>query len=217
MSFWSTSDNKAIEKSTAYESAGGNDFEPMPKGTQVLAAPDEAKWDNSDFYGDFISIRWTVLKPVEFQNRKIFQKLKVNDEASKVSDKAKRMLAVIDTNAGGKLFASDEAPTDETLQAALVNKAMVLSLDVYEITKDSDTGAELAEPIVGNWVRAVAPKGELKQPAPVAPRQAAPTQAKAPAPKAAAARPGTQRAAPQQQQQQQPAPDFDSFDDDIPF
>lgn len=200
MSFWSTSDNKQIEKTTSYESAGGADFEPMPKGTQVLAAPDEAKWDNSDFYGDFISVRWVVLKPAEYANRKLFQKLKVNDSEPKVADKAKRMLAVIDQNAGGKLFSSDEAPTDESLQSALVNKPMVLSLDVYEIKEDRD-GVKLDEAIVGNWIRAVAPKGPLKQPEGVA----AP-KAKAPAPAAKAAAPASKT-----------MPDFDDTDSDIPF
>ena len=150
MSFWSTSDNKAIEKSGNME-MGGGDIEPIPNGTQVLAAPDEAKWD--EYQGDeYISLRWNVLQPKEFANRKIFHKIRVCDSDAKKADKAKRMLAAIDTNAGGKLLARGERPTDESLTRCLVNKPMVLKLQVWEIEKDDGTTAR------GNWVAAVSPR-----------------------------------------------------------
>lgn len=150
MSFWSTSDNKQIEKAGTFESGGG-DIEPIPAKTQVLAAPDEAKWD--EYQGDeYISLRWNILQPKEYANRKIFQKVRVCDSDPKKSDKAKRMLAAIDTNAGGKLLASGERPTDESLTRCLVNKPMVLMLQVWEIEKDDGTTAK------GNWISAVSPR-----------------------------------------------------------
>lgn len=150
MSFFTTSDNKAIEKAGSME-MGGGDIEPIPAKTQVLAAPDEAKWD--EYQDDeYISVRWNVLQPKEYANRKIFQKLRVCDGDAKKSDKAKRMLAAIDTNAGGKLLASGERPTDESLTRCLVNKPMVLMLQVWEIDKDDGTKAR------GNWISAVSPR-----------------------------------------------------------
>ena len=137
MSFFTTSDNKAIEKSGSME-MGGGDIEPIPAKTQVLAAPDEAKWD--EYEGDeYVSLRWSILQPKEYAGRKIFQKIRVCDSDSKKSDKAKRMLAAIDTNAGGKLLASGERPTDESLTRCLVNKPMVLLLQVWEMERDGET------------------------------------------------------------------------------
>lgn len=150
MSFFTTSDNKAIEKSGVME-MGGGDIEPIPAKTQVLAAPDEAKWD--EYEGDeYISLRWSILQPKEYAGRKIFQKLRVCDGDSKKSDKAKRMLAAIDTNAGGKLLASGERPTDESLTRCLVNKPMVLLLQLWEIKQDDGTVKR------GNWIGAVSPR-----------------------------------------------------------
>lgn len=149
MSFFTTSDNKAIEKSGSME-MGGGDIEPIPSKTQVLAAPDEAKWD--DYEGDeYISLRWNILQPKEYANRKIFHKIKVCDSDPKKADKAKRMLAAIDTNAGGKLLASGERPTDESLTRCLVNKPMVLLLQVWEMERDGEKKR-------GNWVSAVSPR-----------------------------------------------------------
>lgn len=159
MSFFTTSDNKAIEKVGSME-MGGGDIEPIPAKTQVLAAPDEAKWDEYD--GDeYINLRWNILAPKEYANRKIFHKLKVYDFDPKKSDKAKRMLAAIDTNAGGKLLASGECPTDESLTRCLVNKPMVLMLQVWEMERDGETKR-------GNWISAVSPRQKGgKEPEPV--------------------------------------------------
>lgn len=146
MSFWNTS-----EEITGSFESGGGDIEPIPANTTVLAAPDEAKWDdhNGDYY---ISVRWVVLQPKEYANRKIFQKIRVEDKDPKKADKAKRMLGAIDHNAGGKLAASGEKPTDESLTRNLVNKPMMLKLQLWEIEADDGTKKR------GNWVSAVAPR-----------------------------------------------------------
>lgn len=150
MSFWNLSDNNPIEKTGSFETGGG-DMEPIPAKTQVLFAPDEAKWDNYDGE-EYISLRWNVLQPKEYANRKIFHKLRVKDVDPKKRDKALRMLAAIDTNAGGKLMASGREPSDNDLTACLVNKPMLGLLQVWEIEQDDGSMRK------GNWVSAVSPR-----------------------------------------------------------
>jgi hypothetical protein len=133
-----------------FESGGGN-LEPIPDNTDVLAAPDEAKWDERE--GDrYISLRWSIIAPKEYKGRKIFQKIRVLDSDPKKSEKARRMLAAIDVNAGGKLMKANEEPTDKSLTIALVNKPMVLKLMVWETEKEDGSK------INGNWVAAVSPR-----------------------------------------------------------
>lgn len=149
--FWNLSDNTDATNTGGEFETGGGDIQPIPSNTSVLAAIDEAKID--DYQGEeYISLRWTILQPEEYKNRKIFQKVRVWDADPRKSDKAKRMLAAIDTNAGGKLMASGEEPSDLNLTIALVNKPMVIKLQVWEIEKDDGSKAS------GNWVCAVSPR-----------------------------------------------------------
>ena len=142
MSFWNLSDN-TTPSGNSFDMGGGGI---IPADTSVLAACDEAKLD--EYEGEeFISLRWTVLAPAEYANRKVFQKIRVFDKSDKKADKAKRMLTAIDANAGGKLMASGLLPDDAMLTKCLVNKPMVLKLQVWEINGKS-----------GNWVAAVAPR-----------------------------------------------------------
>jgi len=149
MSFWNTSDNKAVETNGNFEA--GASMEPLPDGTSVIAAPVEAAWKTHE-EEDYINIHWAVLAPEEYKNRRIFQKIKVYDQDTKKSDKAKRMLAAIDTNAGGKLIAIGREPNDAELTQNLVGKPMMLRLGLWEI-----------EGKKGNWVQAVAPKNAQQQ------------------------------------------------------
>lgn len=226
MSFFQLSDGSQIEGSKEFDGGGGN-IEPIPGGTVVLAAPSEAKWESKEGQQDYISLKWVVMLPEEYKNRIVFQKIQVNHEETKKADKAKRMLVAIDANAGGKLMAAGEEPTDESLQLALTNKMMSLSLEVWEIDTDKDTGETLPEGDRprGNWVRAVADKTAAKAAANAAKAEGKPT-ATAPAARPANAQrqaaPAARTAAPRQAAQQAAKPeaaaqDFDSFDDDIPF
>jgi len=150
-------ESRKVAASGSFETGGG-DIEPIPSNTTVLAAPDEAKVDN--YQGDdYISLRWTVLAPPDYKNRKIFQKLRVYDADSKKADKAKRMLAAIDANAGGHLLTADTNPTDALLTKSLVNKPMLLKLQIWEI-EDANTGEKKR----GNWISAVAPRGNAQVP-----------------------------------------------------
>ena len=86
MSFFQTSTGQAVQSTGTFESGGGN-MAPIPEGTQVLAAVDEAKWDSIK-NEDHVSLRWTVMQPEEYKNRKIFQKIKTNDADPAKRDKA---------------------------------------------------------------------------------------------------------------------------------
>jgi len=158
-SFWNTSDNEKIS-STGQAEMGGGDIEPIPNNTDVLAAIDEAGWENNQNDGDHIVLRWSVLQPKEYANRKIWQRVRVLDDDDKKADKAKRMLAAIDANCGGKLMKSGEQPDDAALMKALIAKPMVLKVMQWKIeAKDSTDGQERS----GNWVSAVSPRKGKQQ------------------------------------------------------
>jgi hypothetical protein len=159
--FWNLSDGEDAAKTGAeYEIPGGN-MDPIPAGSSVLAMIDEAKWDHTQNDAEeYISLRWTVLAPEEYKNRKVFHKLWVTDhdpnakdhaKAIAKTDKARKMLAAIDANAGGKLTAKDARPSDDDLARALQDRPMVITLMTWE----SNTGGG-----GGNWVSAVAPKNK---------------------------------------------------------
>lgn len=161
MGFWNLSDGEDAAKTGAeYEIPGGN-MDPIPAGSSVLAMIDEAKWDHTQNDAEeYISLRWTVLAPEEYKNRKVFHKLWVTDhdpnakdhaKAIAKTDKARKMLAAIDANAGGKLTAKDARPSDDDLARALQDRPMVITLMTWE----SNTGGG-----GGNWVSAVAPKNK---------------------------------------------------------
>ena len=171
MSFFTQSNGQAVKSTGNFESGGGN-LAPIPDGTQVLAVIDEAKWDTYQ-NESFISLRWSIAKPQEYANRKIFQKIKVMDADASKRDKALMMLAAIDTNAGGKLQAAGVQPDTQALAAALMNRPMVLKLGVWELDDKSKSG---------NWVSKVAPRPQAGQAS-----QSAPAPAPKPQPKPAPA------------------------------
>lgn len=164
MSFWDLSDGEsAATGEKEYEQATGN-LEPIPDGSSVLAIIDEAKWgETRDRDAEFISLRWSVTGPEEYINRKVFQKLWVTDDdpnttdaekMAKKRDKAKRMLAAIDANCGGKLARKAARPTDDDLALALTNKPMVIKCMVWEMKGTDGTMNS------GNWIAAVAPRSK---------------------------------------------------------
>jgi len=178
MGFWDLSDGEsAATGEKEYEQETGN-LDPIPDGSTVMALIDEAKWSETrDRDAEFISLRWSVMDPAEYANRKVFQKLWVTDDdpnakdaekAAKKRDKAKKMLAAIDANCGGKL-APKAKPTgrpfsDDDLALALTNRPMVIRCQIWEM-KGSDGSANS-----GNWISAVHAKSkgvEVKQSKPV--------------------------------------------------
>lgn len=157
--FWGLSDGDTAKATKDFD-AGGGSIEPIPDGTQVMAMIDEAKWDSKDEC-EYISLRWTTLKPDQYKNRKFFQKLWVMgnnpnqqdaDKRKKQGDKAKQMLAAIDTNAGGKLLENGGRPGDSDLQSGLIGKPMIVKLGVWEMA------GSMGDTMSGNWVQAVSAK-----------------------------------------------------------
>ena len=148
MSFWQKQDGSAVENTTTFE-AGGGEIQPIPNNTALIGAIEEAKW--ADWEGEsYINLKWRVMRPAEYANRVIFQKLKVFSE--KQGDKAKRMLMAIDANCSGKLAKLRDTPQDEDLMMSLVDKPVAIKVQVWEINGKK-----------GNWISAVAP---AKQQAP---------------------------------------------------
>lgn len=163
MSFFTLSDGQTANTDGTMEMGGGDDFSPIPKDTNVLAAITETKID--EYQGDkHIKNTWTILQPAEYKNRKIFQKIQAYHADNAKRDKALRMLAAIDANCGGKLVSSGKEPTNELLTQCLLNKPMVLNLQVWEITEDRN-GAKLPEDEIkrGNWVSKVSPRKATQQ------------------------------------------------------
>jgi len=173
MSFWNTSDGNEIEKNDNYD-AGGGFLEPIPEGTSALAAITEAGWAEDTNKNRYVLLKWAILAPEEYKSRMLPHKLWIGDDedpqakdGAKKRDKAKRMLAAIDTNAGGKLLASDKMPDDLALTKCLANKQMVIKIMEWEQT-DRATG----DIIRGNWVGAVSPKVSAAElPAAPAPKE----------------------------------------------
>lgn len=151
--FWDLNEGGSATGSGEFE-MGGGDMTPIPSNTGCIAAIEEAKWDEYD--GDrFISLKWRVMKPDEYAKRVIFQKVKVfgtskDKDPKATADKAKRMLAAIDSNAGGKLMKVQGEPSDMDLMSALVGKTMAIKLQVWEMEINGEEKS-------GNWVSAVAP------------------------------------------------------------
>lgn len=128
-----------------YEISRGGGFSLFPDGTSVKAAIDEAKWSKDKDGNERISLRWFVIAPDEYKDRKVFQNLWVADlepnevkrggeeKAEAKRDRAREMFAVIDANAGGRiaeLIEDDIQIKDEQLMANLTNKAMVIRIDL---------------------------------------------------------------------------------------
>lgn len=125
-----------------------SNLEPIPDGTRVLAFIDEAKWDYLDDENeDYIKLKWKVLKPEEYKNRVIFQKVRVEVDDDTKAKKHRKMLANISFNAGAGIHQATSKPEDKDLQKELCNKPMVLTLRVWEQGEAS-----------GNWVAGVSPR-----------------------------------------------------------
>ena len=167
MSFFDLSDNSKVSTDGKFEVDRGS--ETIPNDTTCLAMIDEAGW--ADYQGDeYINLCWVIAEPKQYANRKVFQKIRVYDADAKKADKAKKMLAAIDANAGGKLVASGEDPTDMMLTKALINKPMLIKVMEWEMNDKK-----------GNWVSAVAPRSG-KAPAQAPASEPATRKAPAPAP-----------------------------------
>lgn len=178
MSFWEVEGEKIEGQKSIEVEGGSSNGLPIPAGTMVKIAIDDAKWETGERDGTYINLKHKVLAPACYKGRVIFQKLHVRchefksaaNNASLTEEKLKakrakslRMLATIDANSGGKLLATPSAPDDAKLQQCLVGKTMSMVLEVYEFDmKDGQKIENPADYMRGNWVKAVSPKEEFK-------------------------------------------------------
>lgn len=154
MSFWQASNGADVTDGVEKEYDGGGGFALVPDKTNCLAMLYGAEWREDKDRNRYINIRWDIIKDDAYKGIVIFQKLWVKDDdpnakdPAKKRDKALRMLAAIDANAGGKLARKGREPDDDDLAVCLTNKQMMIKCMVWDID-----GKE------GNWIAAVGPKG----------------------------------------------------------
>lgn len=135
--------------------------EPIPDKTKVLAYIEQALMEKGPYdEHELVKLQWRVLKPQEYKDRVVFQKVKVYGGEEHKRVRQLKMLQAIDANAGGGISRSNIL-NDQTL-ATLERKPMMLQIGVWEM-----------EDRTGNWVMAVAPKPasiavDVPKPAPVA-------------------------------------------------
>lgn len=143
MSWWTTSTGEsAVSNETNFVDENKGFGEPIPGGSFVLAMIDKAQWKNAkDSDAQSVNVQWTVLKPEQFANRKVWQNLWIRDlepflvakgETKKADDRRDRdlkKLSVIDNNARKKIRECPDYP-DDTALATLNNAMMVISLGV---------------------------------------------------------------------------------------
>lgn len=162
--FWQTSDGTDLrdERNGNFDSGDG-DFETIPDNTNAIAVVDAVEWKQDPHMNEYVSLRWSLEQPDTYYNRKIFQKLWVKDFDPKAKDgkakrdKARKMFAAIDANAGGKLARAGREPNTDDMALALFKKPMGIKIKVWKMT-DSQTD----EKIEGNWISAVMPKAETE-------------------------------------------------------
>jgi len=169
MSFWELSTGESAVTNEKEFSAGGGDFEVIPKGSSVLVTVEEAAWkEGYQISEEFVNLKVRVLKPEGYANRVLFFKLWIDEldpgvktngsfdlaKAITKRDKHKKMLMAIDANAKGKLAKIGARPTNDQLALALTAAQFVATLGVWDkedpITKSKSPG--------GNWLMAASPK-----------------------------------------------------------
>lgn len=153
--------------------AASNDFAPIPKGTVVRVIAEEVKWKQFNADPEFVEIKWSIVDG-EYKNRKIFQKIRTQDNDPQKAAKANKMLGAINFNAKGGLENLTHKPTDAELTNALTFKPMFLKLDVWTVKEDM-SGNSLPEHEWkhGNHVTSVSSQGATTAAAPKAPVPAA--------------------------------------------
>lgn len=173
MSFWNLSDGASAASGDKEYSAGGGDFEVIPKGTNVLVAVEDAAWKEAyQKSEEFVNLKVRVMKPEGYANRILFFKLWIDeldpgttghDKQIAKRDKHKRMLMAIDANAKGRLAKLAARPSNEQLSIALIGAQFVATLGVW----DKDDGAGGKTP-GGNWLQTARPKTAEISPGPAA-------------------------------------------------
>jgi len=167
VSFWDLDDGTSAVSGDKEFSAGGVDFDVIPKGTSVLVTVEDANWKPGyQVEEEFVNLKVRVLKPEAYANRVLFFKLWVDDldpgvktngvfdnaKAKTKRDKHKKMLMAIDANSKGRLAKLTSRMDNDQLAMALVGGQFVATLGVW----DKDEGGVKVPG--GNWLMAAKPK-----------------------------------------------------------
>lgn len=132
----------------------------IPDGTIAKSLIEEAKWEcftnpETGVEQTFIKLTWSIVDG-EFANRKVFQKMHVQDQDQSKAQRALQMFAAIDANAGGKIMATGTMPDDMMLSMSLQNVPMMITISEWSMNGKS-----------GNYVSAVsraqAPAPQMSQ------------------------------------------------------
>jgi len=155
MNLFTKSTGESIEATTSYENSCFQAI--IPDGTQLHANILEATWEEKTQYANqLIKITWYITDKGAYNGFLINQKLHLNDNKASKADKAKEMLATIDTNCKGQLMKLAQAGKlvegDNMQLARALNGGSAL-LTVAEYEMDRDDGSKMT----GNWIRAVSP------------------------------------------------------------
>ena len=134
MSFWNTEDGTSAASGDKEFSAGGGDFDVIPKGSSVLVVIEQASWKEGYQVSEtFVNLKVRVMKPDAYANRVMFFKLWIDDldpgvktggsfdrtKAVTKRDKHKRMLMAIDANAKGRLASGIRKKTGRRCRVAI--------------------------------------------------------------------------------------------------
>jgi len=200
MSFWQLSTGESAVTDSKEYSAGGGDFDVIPKGTSVLVMIEDASWKQGyQVEEEFVNLKVRVLKAEGYANRVLFFKLWIGDldpgvktngsfdqaKALTKRDKHRLMIIAIDNNAKGKLAKLTGSPTNEQLALALTGAQFVATLGVWDKEDPNNPDKKIPG---GNWLMSAKPKTAEISPGP--------------APKVA---------------KRQPQGFVDDLDDDVPF
>jgi hypothetical protein len=155
MNLFTKSTGEAIEPTTSYEASGFQAI--IPDGTQLHANILEATWEEKTQYANqLIKITWYIVEKGAYNGFLINQKLHLNADKASKADKAKEMLATIDTNCKGalmKLAQAGKLVEGDNMQLARALNGGSALLTVAEYEMDRDDGSKMT----GNWIRAVSP------------------------------------------------------------
>jgi len=145
MSIW----DKAGNTDGNFEAGGG---EPIPDNTNCIAYIKDV--GIKEYEGDsYVNIQWQILKPENYKNRVVFQKVRIFDTDPMKQEKAIRMLAAIDHNNGGKL-PKDRDPSESDLVVGLSKAMMGIKVMKWEMNTKYE-GVK-----TGNWISAVSAKAK---------------------------------------------------------
>lgn len=165
---WTTS-YEDFQKSGGKYQAGGSDIDLIPDNTDLVAVIDEV---TRDCYNgvNTIKMRFTVLEPEAYSNRKVWKSLYMFEHSTFVLEKqgveaAERkkkkdtaMFEAIDFNAGGECRSSGCEPeelTTEQLQGALMDKRMLLKMGIVTDKHDPNKKTQ--------YIKAVAPAAKYHE------------------------------------------------------